>query len=96
MNKKVYIAGPMRGKANNNFEAFKNAELYLKALGYEPINPFDITDGLDDLSDENCMKKDIAELINCFGVYMLDDWVNSENASLEFKIAKTIGLKRIW
>lgn len=38
----AYIAGPMRGIKHYNFEAFENAENYLKSLGVTPINPHKI------------------------------------------------------
>lgn len=39
---KIYIARPMTGLPNYNFEAFDNAERTLKARGLEPMNPANI------------------------------------------------------
>jgi len=39
MKPKAYIAGPMRGKPNFNFEAFDRAEKFLYTKGFTPISP---------------------------------------------------------
>jgi hypothetical protein len=36
---KIYIAGPMRGYPNFNFDAFFDMEKWLQAKGYETFNP---------------------------------------------------------
>lgn len=36
---KIYIAGPMRGYANFNFQSFYDAEEWLTSKGYEVFNP---------------------------------------------------------
>ena len=41
MKPRAYIAGPMRGYANYNFDAFDAAYIRLVALGYAVINPAD-------------------------------------------------------
>ena len=38
-NKTVYIAGPMRGKPNWNYEAFDRTEKMLSKMGWSVINP---------------------------------------------------------
>jgi RNA polymerase sigma factor (sigma-70 family) len=96
---KVYISGPMKGKIDLNKLAFKNAELYLKALGYIPINPHNLTKNLslhNPVTIEEihqCMKIDLIELLKCDAIHMLDGWQKSSNATLEYNIAKAIGLK---
>lgn len=40
--KKVYIAGPMRGKAHFNFDSFDHAAEKLKADGWVAISPTDM------------------------------------------------------
>lgn len=39
---KVYLAGPMRGHANLNFEAFRQAAELLRDWGYEVVSPHEI------------------------------------------------------
>ena len=36
---RVYIAGPMRGYPDFNKAAFDAAELLLKEIGHDPVNP---------------------------------------------------------
>lgn len=36
---KTYLAGPMRGYAEHNYPAFREAAKQLRALGYEVFNP---------------------------------------------------------
>lgn len=36
---KIYIAGPMRGYPNFNFQAFYDAEEWLRSKGFEVANP---------------------------------------------------------
>lgn len=42
---RVYVAGPIAGRANGNKEAFALKAEELKAAGYEPVNPWDIPGG---------------------------------------------------
>jgi RNA polymerase sigma factor (sigma-70 family) len=92
---KVYIAGPMKGKIDSNKIAFSNAEMYLKELGHTPINPHNLTKNLVNPTIERCMRVDLRELIQCDAIHMLEGWKDSIGASLEYSVAKAIGLKVI-
>lgn len=40
---RVYISGPMSGLEQFNFPAFRRAQNWLAARGYNPVNPVEIT-----------------------------------------------------
>ena len=44
------------------------------------------------MSWEDCMRKDIAELVTCSAIYLLPGWHNSKGATLEHHIAERLGL----
>ena len=39
---KYYIAGPMTGRPNNNFQAFHAAAANLRGQGHEVVNPAEL------------------------------------------------------
>ena len=39
---KLYLAGPMRGYYNYNFQQFEDATAYLRWLGHEVVSPHEI------------------------------------------------------
>lgn len=103
---KTYIAGPMSGIHQFNFPAFHARAAIERAAGHEVINPAEINGGADELvecatmTEEelhghwlDCMRKDIAALITCDRIIMLDGWTKSRGASLEHHIARSLGLQ---
>jgi hypothetical protein len=92
MTERIYVAGPMRGYPNLNFDAF-NANAYaLREEGYEVVNPVEIN------PDPNaeyleCMRADIKALCDCDAIYLLDGWENSEGANAEYQVARMLKLK---
>jgi hypothetical protein len=103
----IYIAGPMRGYDNYNFDAFDSTEKRLKDEGYIVISPV-VMDRLyegwgkyppdDFVPDEafvkRCMKRDLDAIYDVDAIYMLKGWENSEGATAEYSLAKCLG-KRI-
>ena len=90
--KRIYIAGPMSGLPALNFPAFNEAARLLRAAGFDAVNPAEIN------ADPNagwlaCMRQDIAQLVSCDGVALLDGWEKSRGASLEHAIAVGLGLQ---
>ena len=83
--KKIYISGPITG--NTNAEAnFQSAEAFLRAKGFDPINPMKLSH---DHSQkwEDFMKEDIKSLMDADAIYMLRSSDKSEGAQLELFIA---------
>lgn len=88
---KVYISGKITGLPQGRVEKkFKDAEEWLRAEGYTPVNPTRLQ--IPDLEYEDYMKIDFAMLGICDAIYMLSDWKDSLGAIREFARAKDIGL----
>lgn len=92
----VYISGPITGFANHK-AAFSARAASLRSMGYEVENPVILGEKLDKmfpdkkLKYEDYMKHDIAALLNCDGISMLDGWENSAGAKVEYEVAKATG-----
>lgn len=88
---KIYLAGPMTGLPNLNFPAFHAEAARLRALGHDVVNPAEINPD-HTMAWEACMRKDIAVLVTCDTVAMLDGWQHSRGARLEHHIAMELGM----
>lgn len=88
---RTYIAGPMTGYPDLNFPAFHAAAAEYRAKGCEVLNPAEINP---DPNAEwvDCMRQDIAALVTCGHVVMLDGWTASRGAVLEHHIASALGM----
>lgn len=87
---KIYISGPITGMPNENIEAFKDAELRLKAAGFEVVNPHE-----NGLSKEapwlEHLKMDIRLMMDCDALCMLPGWQRSRGAKVENSLAESLG-----
>ena len=102
---RVYIAGPMRGKADFNRPAFDDAEALLRALGHDVVHPCRLDEELGfffetdaDITPEHLkeiMARDIAALYSCDRIAMLPGWEGSGGASLERQAAHYVGIPSI-
>lgn len=91
---RLYLAGPMSGLPDLNFPAFHAEAARLRGLGHVVINPAEINA---DPSAEwaACMRADIAQLVTCDGIALLEGWQRSRGATLEHHIASAIGMRVI-
>ena len=89
---KWYIAGPMTGMPGLNFENFNRVATELRNQYFEVANPAEINPDLDADWTE-CMRADIKQLVDCDAIYMLDGWETSRGASIEYIIAKALGMQ---
>ncbi len=87
---KMYISGPISGIPDLNRAAFDSAEKTLRWLGHETVNPLKINNPED--TWEQCMRRDIAALRECEGIYMLKGWEKSEGAWIERHIGSWMGI----
>lgn len=78
--KTVYISGPITG-VKNYWEAFEQAEEDLRGLGYIPLNPAHLPEGL---TKEQYMRIDLAMIDAADAVLFLDNMEHSAGARLEY------------
>lgn len=90
--KRIYISGPMTSCPSLNFPAFNAAANRLRNLGYEVVNPAEIDQGLSPTWG-SCMRRDIAELMTCDTIALLNGWELSKGAHLEVHIAHRVGIR---
>lgn len=95
---KIYISIPITGHdlATQRAKAAEIAEK-IKALGHEPVNPFDTPEAPAEMSEREkyayYMGEDVKRLLLCDGVYFHLEWPKSKGCNVEFTIALTYKLK---
>lgn len=94
---RIYIAGPISAptaeQVAENKARFTTAARELEAMGHSTVNPCD--NGLPESSSwEDHMRADLRMMLapDVHGVALLDGWSNSRGASMEFRIARDLGL----
>lgn len=90
---KAYIAGPMTGYPNFNFDAFDEAQEALEAIGVEVVNPANNFDRRQDLPWYTYLRKAVAQVTECDAIFMLDGWQESRGASLELLVASWLDVE---
>ena len=87
---KIYLSGKISGTdLTHTRKRFSDVADKLQALGYEATNP--LCNGLSETDPwEAHIAKDIINLIDCEGVYMLQGWDDSQGARIEHAIAKEL------
>lgn len=88
--KRIYLSGPMTGLPDLNFPAFATMTESLRAGGHAVTNPAELNP--DGGSWNDCMRRDIAALMECDTVATLPGWVHSKGARLEVLIAQSLGM----
>lgn len=91
---KIFIAGPMRGYSNYNFDKFDRIEKLLKDNGIDCVNPgrisrkFKEVEVNNDINVYNEMVRLQQEAQKtCNAILLLDGWQWSEGVKLEVKTA---------
>lgn len=105
MRTRVYIAGPIFGRPNNNIEAFARVEDRLRQEGFAPVNPHYVAPwrhggscpvgrpGAEGEHTAPCyMRADLIALLQCDGIYLMEGWEQSQGARVEYLVARTAGL----
>lgn len=94
---KIYISIPMTGHdlATQKAKAAEIAEK-IKALGHEPVNPFDTPEPPAGLSEKEryayYMGEDIKRLLMCDAILLYEGWRKSKGCNLEHETANAYGL----
>jgi hypothetical protein len=97
---KVYISGKITGLPIEEAKAnFKAAEERLIAEGYECINPMELKEHeaiLNSLLSHHerwieHMKVDVKYMMECDTIAMLQNWVGSKGANIEYDLALKLG-----
>jgi hypothetical protein len=98
MNKeKIYIAGPISGVPEGNKRGFQNMSNKLEERGIPYINPRakgfkegDAPEGVDVWT--YLMKASLTEMMECDAIVLLDGWMESRGASIEYRLALDLGM----
>ena len=88
--KRIYLSGPMSGLPGLNFPTFHSMTASLRAVGHTVTNPAEINPEGGTWTD--CMRRDIAALMDCDTVATLPGWEHSKGARLEVLIAERLAV----
>lgn len=92
---KIYVAGPMTGYENFNYQAFDDAATRLRALGYSVLSPSEIEgdEGAGSRTWDWYMRRALTMLLQCDAVAVLPGWQESKGAVIETELAKKLGMQ---
>jgi hypothetical protein len=87
---KIYLSGPMTGLPELNYPAFHAEAKRLRRLGYEVINPAELSHPGETRAD--CLRRDVLALVFCNTLALLPGWQDSAGAAMEICIARQTGM----
>lgn len=90
--KRLYVSGPMTGVKDNNVPAFNAAAKALRHKGYLVINPLELDKKNPKRTWEECLRRDIAELVICDDIATLPRWKKSKGALLEVYVGRALSM----
>lgn len=82
----IYISGPIKNSAGNNYKAFDDTATMLQGQGHQTYNPTwqARTTVIDRLN--------LRMLTYCEDIYMLPHWQNDQTSVWEHRVATQLGL----
>jgi hypothetical protein len=83
----VYLSGPMSGLPDNNWPAFKQATMDLRSAGFTVISPHETIQTAEGAAWTDCLRADIAAMLEAEAIILLPGWPKSRGARLELHIA---------
>jgi hypothetical protein len=88
---RIYISGKITGLPFREVEhKFQSAQNFLEGFGFEVVSP--LKNGLSQSHTwQQHIVRDIELLLPCEAIYMLDDWVDSVGAGIEYDVAVRTG-----
>lgn len=90
--KKIYIAGPMTGYENYNYETFNRIGGEWEERGWAVHNPATAYNGSTRLPYRLYMNSAVQLLLQSEAIALIDGWENSRGATMEALIAQRMGL----
>lgn len=92
---KIYISGKITGLPLSEVrQRFAETAAFLDEIGFEAVNP--LKNGLDESADwKEHMVADIRMLLDCDAIYMMDNWMQSRGALIEYDIANRLDMD-VW
>lgn len=87
----VYIAGPMTGYPNYNYDSFHAAAAKWRGSGWKVMNPAESFGGNQKLTYERYMRNAIRLVLKSRAVALLPGWEKSKGAQMEVLIASRMG-----
>lgn len=98
---KIYLAGPMRGKPNWNFDAFDEARVRLTAMGHRVYcpaqlfraSPYEQSDKQDREHLLHVLQQDMACLYTAEAIALLPGWQDSVGTTVELATAQFLNLE---
>ena len=87
---RIYLSGPITG-TDDYRERFAEAESELRRAGYHVVNPAELSP--DDATRREAMATDIAALLECDGVALMDGARESEGSRIEAMLADYCGIR---
>ena len=88
----IYIAGPMTGHDNFNYDTFDKAAAWLRSLDLSVYNPAENFDGDQDLKWQTYLRLAVKQVADSYGLVLLPGWRQSKGARLEHHIAVELGM----
>ena len=85
----LYVSGPMSGYEDSNYPEFNEATATLRELGFTVFNPAEVNP--EGLQYTGLLALDLADVLQCEGVAVLEGWWNSVGARMEVNVAGTLG-----
>jgi hypothetical protein len=84
---RIYISGKITEPLLQNAkDKFQSAQDLLEELGFEAINPLNSQLNLNDDWKKHIVHH-IGDILSCNAIYLLDNWMDSPSASIEYDIA---------
>lgn len=95
--RRIYIAGPMRGRPENNVPAFNQAAERFRALGWHVENPVELSAELCKIDPDTppgaFLRMDARAISTCDAIALLPEWEHSTGARCEVALGIKIGLE---
>lgn len=93
---KVYVCGPMTGYEDFNRKEFDRVTSLVRMEGATAVSPVELNteNGVFPCRDwHGAMRVDIAALMGCDSIVLLEGWEKSSGATLEHSLALQLGIK---